>query len=59
VLQLAQNPLPIPRAQAKRDECECPEPERREPNPSNVVARIKAFARRMSQNSLDNLKRGK
>jgi len=51
VLQLALNP------QAAR-ECECPEPEdkRSDPRPSNVIAKVKAFARRMSQNSLDNLR---
>lgn len=37
------------------DECDCSV----EPNPSNITARVKAFARRMSQTSLDNLKRGK
>lgn len=56
VLSFAQ-PQPQPRTQ--RDECECPEPdEEREKRPSNVVARIKGFARRMSQNSLDNLRKG-
>jgi hypothetical protein len=47
--------------QPQTQKCECPDPEEeRERNrrPSNVVARIKSFARRMSQNSLDNLKRG-
>lgn len=46
-------------AQEQRDEeCECEEPEKPKPRPSQIVATIKTFARRMSQNSLDNLKRG-
>jgi hypothetical protein len=50
VLQLALNP--------QTQKCECPEPEseRAEPRPSRIVAQVKAFARRMSQNSLDNLR---
>ena len=48
---------PLPEARRQRDECECPEPERKEKRPSRVVATIKSFARRMSQNSLDNLRR--
>lgn len=49
--------------QTRRDECVCEETEeekeeKRERNRSNVVARVKAFSRRMSQNSLDNLRKG-
>jgi hypothetical protein len=43
---------------SRTDECECRDPEGREPNPSNVVASVRSFARRMSQNSLDNLRKG-
>ena len=46
------------RQRTRDDECECEDPEKREPNPSSVVARVKNFARRMSQNSLDNLRKG-
>jgi len=51
------NPLSL--AQTQADECECRDPDEREPNPSNVVAQVKNFARRMSQNSIDNLRKGK
>lgn len=40
----------------KQCECEEEEQERKQKRPSRVVASVKAFARRMSQNSLDNLR---
>jgi hypothetical protein len=51
VLQLAAQP-------ALQGDCKCPEPEaeRKHPRPSRIVAKVKAFTRRMSQNSLDNLR---
>ncbi|MNC95229.1 hypothetical protein D3C83_122990 [compost metagenome] len=52
------NPLPRLNLDPDEDECECDD-EKREPNPSNVVAGVQPFMRRMSQNSLDNLLRGK
>jgi hypothetical protein len=56
-------PLAQAQARAREDECVCEETEeekeeRRESTRSNVVAKVKAFARRMSQSSLDNLRRG-
>lgn len=50
--------LPLARLnpRRKRDECECNE---NEPRPSSVVAKVRQFSRRMSQWSLDNLKRGR
>lgn len=48
-------PWPLLEPARERDRCRCDNPE---PNPSDVVARVKNFARRMSQNSLDNLRRG-
>lgn len=51
----------LTQAQPKEDECVCEEtPEEKEANrrPSNKVAAVKPFQRRMSQNSLDNLRKG-
>jgi len=48
-------PFAQPQPQTQRDDCECEDPERKRKRPSNVIARVKGFARRMSQNSLDNL----
>lgn len=59
-------PRPIPRLQPltatndavlqpPRDRCRC---ERPTPRPSNKVPTVKSYKRRMSQNSLDNLRRG-
>lgn len=50
-------------ARARDEECVCEkteeeEEEDRERNRSNVVAQVKTYRRRMSQNSLDNLKKG-
>lgn len=56
----ALNPAALPFAQAQ--ECRDPEEskeeaeERRERFASNVIAKVKAFSRRMSQRSLDNLR---
>jgi hypothetical protein len=59
------NAAPLPFAQPlpnlnldPEERCECEEGEKREPNPSNVVADVQPYMRRMSQNSLDNLLRG-
>lgn len=41
--------------QPPRDQCRC---ERPTPRPSNKVPTVKSYKRRMSQNSLDNLRRG-
>lgn len=50
------NPLPaLNPARERDDDCNCNE---NEPWPSNVVARVKSYGRRMSQWSLDNLNRG-
>lgn len=51
------------RSQRRQRDCECEPTEEekedeRERSRSNVVAKVKSFSRRMSQNSLDNLKRG-
>jgi len=48
---------PQPQPKTQRDRCE--EDKRRRRRPSSVVAKVKQFTRRMSQWSLDNLKRGK
>lgn len=53
-LQFAQNPQPQPARE--RDRCE--EARERRRRPSSIVAKVKAYGRRMSQNSLDNLRRG-
>lgn len=53
-LQLQPNPSP---ERDEDEECECPD--KNPPRPSSKVARVKAFARRMSEWSLENLKRGK
>jgi hypothetical protein len=50
-------------ARARDEQCECEkteeeEEEDRERNRSNVVANVKTYRRRMSQNSLDNLRKG-
>jgi hypothetical protein len=54
------NALALGSAQRQRREecckCEDEEEEKKMPRPSSVVAKVKAFARRMSQNSLDNLR---
>lgn len=43
----------------KRDKCEeCEEERERRRKPSRVVATVKSFSRRMSQWSLDNLRKG-
>lgn len=68
--RVGSQPLPFasatPQASRQRrreDECKCEESpeeeeENRERNRSNVVAQVKPYARRMSQRSLDNLRRG-
>ncbi len=53
-------PFSQPATRRRQEECRCEESEeeaeeRRELNASNVVAQVKPFTRRMSQNSLDNL----
>jgi hypothetical protein len=50
------DPLPFlnPKRARERDRDRCKEPT---PNPSNVIAKVKAYGRRMSKNSLDNLRR--
>ncbi len=62
------NPLPLPSGQGflapqtptDQDECrKCEERKKQRRRPSNVIADVGKFKRRMSQNSLDNLKRGK
>ena len=49
-----------PTRQQREECCKCEdedeEKEKKTPRPSSVVASVKAFARRMSQNSLDNLR---
>lgn len=52
------DPLPFlnPQPDSERDRCEDERERRRKP--SNVIARVKAYSRRMSQWSLDNLRRG-
>jgi hypothetical protein len=50
-------PQPLATRSRERD-CECEEPEEREKRPSAVVAAVKGFKRRMSQYSLDNLRKG-
>jgi hypothetical protein len=53
------DPLPFLDPQPDDDACrECEEDRDRRRRPSNVVAAIKSFRRRMSQNSLDNLRSG-
>lgn len=54
------DPLPFARLnpEANQDEDRCRCDDELEPNPSNVIASVRGFARRMSQNSLDNLRRG-
>jgi hypothetical protein len=47
-----------PQPKRERD-CECPDPERREQRLSSKVANVKTYRRRMSEYSLENLKRGK
>lgn len=47
-----------PRRTSERD-CRCPKPRKKRANPSRTVAQVKPFSRRMSRNSLDNLRRGK
>lgn len=52
-----------PRARRRDDECKCEETEEEKEDErvrsrSNVVAQVKTFRRRMSQNSLDNLRKG-
>lgn len=44
------------RTRDKEEECKCDEEEPKERRPSRVVAAVRAFRRRMSQNSLDNLR---
>jgi len=60
-------PLPVPdlttaiqtSAESARDRCRCDDgSEGRPPRPSNKIAAITAYKRRMSQNSLDNLRKG-
>jgi hypothetical protein len=49
----------LPQPEPERDRCEeCEEDRERRRKPSDVVARVKQFSRRMSQWSLDNLNRG-
>lgn len=53
------NAMPLQFAQTgtRQDECKCDEDdERPEPRPSNVVAQVKGYRRRMSLNSLENLR---
>lgn len=42
----------------EEDRCKCKEPKKRKREPSNVIAHLKPFDRRMSKRSLKNLKRG-
>lgn len=52
--------LPLPRAGSSQCEpCEKGTRRRKRPRPSNTVAKVRVFERRMSQNSLDNLNRGR
>jgi hypothetical protein len=49
-------PFPQPQLDPEEDECDaCEEARERRREPSNIVATVKAFRRRMSQRSLDNL----
>ena len=54
------NALPLSSAQpqSRTEECKCEdeEEEGKEPRPSNVVATVRGFRRRMSLNSLENLR---
>lgn len=52
--------LPLPRAGSSQCEpCEKGTRRRKRPRPSDTVAKVRVFERRMSQNSLDNLNRGR
>lgn len=50
-------PLSLTEPPIERDDCKC-ETRRRPKRPSNKIASVTPFRRRMSQNSLDNLRRG-
>jgi hypothetical protein len=52
-IQPALNPQPQPQTEEDR----CREDRERRRKPSNVIAKVKNFSRRMSQWSLDNLRR--
>lgn len=47
------------RVRSREDECRCRKPRKKKPAPSLTVANVKPFRRRMSRNSLSNLKRGR
>lgn len=53
-------PQPLPFSPGSPENCRCDEPgeRRRRKRPSDVIANVTPFPRRMSQNSLDNLRRG-
>jgi hypothetical protein len=48
--------LPQPAPKRERD-CDC-EPRRRRKRPSSKIANVRPYSRRMSQYSLDNLRKG-
>jgi len=50
------NPAPLPFAEEELDRCR--EAAKRRARPSNKIAAVKPYQRRMSQNSIDNLRRG-
>ena len=50
-------PEPLPQLQPQTESCrQCEDERKRRRRPSNVIASVKAFGRRMSRNSLDNLR---
>jgi len=65
--QFDDSPVPLPELaplsfsspSSPSNDCECPPGRKRPKRPSNVIARVTEYARRLSQNSLDNLKRGR